>query len=205
MKNILMFLVAVLMSCHLIAQNTVTGTVIDGSDNTPVIGASVLVKGTTNNGSVTDINGQFSLKVPATANTLVISSVGYKTQEVNIIGKKVIKVTLMPDTKQLEEVVVVGYGVQKKKLVTGATLQIKGDNVEKLNTTSALTALQSQSPGVNIIQSSGQPGEGFKVNIRGMGTIGDSQPLYVIDGVAGVDMLPMVSSWLLLNLVRLAK
>jgi TonB-linked SusC/RagA family outer membrane protein len=188
MKNILMFLVAVLMSCHIIAQNTVTGTVIDGSDNTPVIGASVLVKGTTNNGAMTDINGQFTLKVPAGSNTLVISSVGYKTQEVNIAGKKVIKVTLLTDTKQLEEVVVVGYGVQKKKLVTGATLQIKGDNVEKLNTTSALTALQSQSPGVNIIQSSGQPGEGFKVNIRGMGTIGDSQPLYVIDGVAGVDI-----------------
>jgi outer membrane receptor protein involved in Fe transport len=162
---------------------------------------------------------------------LVISSVGYKTQEVNIAGKKVIKVTLLTDTKQLEEVVVVGYGVQKKKLVTGATLQIKGDNVEKLNTTSALTALQSQSPGVNIIQSSGQPGEGFKVNIRGMGTIGDSQPLYVIDGVAGVDIntlnpadiesidvlkdaasalsmvlvLPMVSFWLLQNLVSLVR
>ena len=188
MKNILMFLVAVLMSCHIIAQNTVTGTVVDGSDNTPVIGASVLVKGTTNNGAMTDINGQFTLKIPAGKNTLVISSVGYKSQEVNVAGKKVIKVTLMPDTKVLDEVVVVGYGVQKKKLVTGATLQVKGDDLTKLNTTGALDALQSQSPGLNIVQGSAQPGEGYKVNIRGMGTIGSYSPLYVIDGAAGGDI-----------------
>lgn len=187
MKNILMFLVVVLMSCHIIAQNTVTGTVIDGSDNSPIIGASVMVKGTTL-GITSDINGQFSLKVPAGKNTLVISSVGYKTQEVNISGKKVIKVTLAPDTKQLEEVVVVGYGVQKKKLVTGATLQVKGENLERLNTTGALDALQSQSPGVNIVAASGQPGDSYKVNIRGMGTMGAYAPLYVIDGAAGGDI-----------------
>jgi len=187
MKNILMFLVAVLMSCHIIAQNTVTGTVIDGSDNTPIIGASVMVKGTTL-GITSDINGQFSLKVPAGKNTLVISSVGYKTQEVNISGKRVIKVTLATDTKQLEEVVVVGYGVQKKKLVTGATLQIKGSDITKLNTTGALDALQSQSPGLNIVQSSAQPGSGYKVNIRGLGTKNSYSPLYVIDGAAGGDI-----------------
>jgi len=187
MKNILMFLVAVLMSCHIIAQNTVTGTVIDGSDNTPIIGASVMVKGTTL-GITSDINGQFSLRVPAGKNTLVISSVGYKTQEVNISGNKVIKVTLASDTKQLEEVVVIGYGVQKKKLVTGATLQIKGSDIAKLNTTGALDALQSQSPGLNIVQSSAQPGEGYKVNIRGLGTKNSYSPLYVIDGAAGGDI-----------------
>jgi len=187
MKNILMFLVAVLMSCHIIAQNTVTGSVIDGSDNTPIIGASVMVKGTTL-GITSDINGQFSLKVPAGKNTLVISSVGYKTQEVNISGKKVIRVTLAPDTKQLEEVVVIGYGVQKKKLVTGATVEIKGDAVAKLNTTQVLGALQSQSPGVNIQSISGQPGDGFKISIRGAGTNGNTAPVYVIDGVSGGDI-----------------
>jgi TonB-dependent SusC/RagA subfamily outer membrane receptor len=82
----------------------------------------------------------------------------------------------------------VGYGVQKKKLVTGATVQVSGDNLQKLSTTNALGALQSQSPGVNITQSSGQPGEGFKVVIRGLGTVGSSGPLYVIDGVAGGDI-----------------
>jgi TonB-linked SusC/RagA family outer membrane protein len=84
--------------------------------------------------------------------------------------------------------VVVGYGVQKKKLVTGATVQVSGENLQKLNTTNALGALQSQSPGVNITQSSGQPGEGFKVVIRGLGTVGSAGPLYVIDGVAGGDI-----------------
>jgi TonB-dependent SusC/RagA subfamily outer membrane receptor len=187
MKNIFMFLVAVLLSCHLIAQNTVTGVVIDGTDNSPMIGASVMVKGTTV-GAVTGINGDFTLKVPAGKSILVISSVGYKTQEVSVAGKKTVKVTLQADNKVLDEVVVVGYGVQKKKLVTGATVQVKGDNLAKLNTTGALDAMQSQSPGVNIVQSSGQPGDGYKVNIRGLGTMGSYAPLYVIDGAAGGDI-----------------
>ena len=88
----------------------------------------------------------------------------------------------------LEEVVVVGYGTQKKKLVTGSTVQVKGADLTRLSTVSALDALQSQTPGVNIIQSNGQPGEGFKVTVRGLGTVGDSSPLYVIDGVAGGDI-----------------
>ncbi|MGM9778718.1 MAG: TonB-dependent receptor plug domain-containing protein, partial [Prevotella sp.] len=89
---------------------------------------------------------------------------------------------------ELEEVVVVGYGVQKKKLVTGATVEVKGENIAKLNTTQALGALQSQTPGVNIQASSGQPGDGFKVTIRGAGTNGNTAPLYVIDGVSGGDI-----------------
>lgn len=187
MKNMLMFLVAILMSCHLIAQNTVTGIVIDGTDNSPMIGASVQVKGTTD-GIITDVNGNFSIKVPSGKSILVISSVGYSSQEVNITGKRSVRVVLQQNTQSLDEVVIMGYGVQKKKLVTGATLQVTGDKLQKLNTTSPLTALQSQSPGVSIVQSSGQPGSSFKVNIRGMGTIGASAPLYVIDGSAGGDI-----------------
>ncbi len=85
----------------------------------------------------------------------------------------------------LDEVVVVGYGVQKKKLVTGATVQVKGENIAKLNTTNPLSALQGQTPGVNIVSTSGQPGAGMSVTIRGLGTVGNSQPLYLIDGVGG--------------------
>ena len=88
----------------------------------------------------------------------------------------------------LDEVVVVGYGIQKKKLVTGATVEVKGEDIAKLNTTQALGALQSQSPGVNIQAVSGQPGDGFKINIRGAGTNGNTAPVYVIDGVAGGDI-----------------
>lgn len=89
------------------------------------------------------------------------------------------------DSQSLDEVVVVGYGVQKKKLVTGATLQVKGENIQKLNTTNPLGALQSQSPGVNIVANSGQPGKSFDINIRGAGTNGSTTPLYIIDGVEG--------------------
>lgn len=169
-----------------IAQTvTISGNVKD-SAGVPVIGASVLEKGTTN-GIITDFDGNFTLSVENNS-TLVISFVGYKTQEIIVNGQTSFNVILKEDTEVLEEVVVVGYGVQKKKLVTGATVQVKGDDLQKLNTVSALGALQSQSPGVNITQSSGMPGEGYKVNIRGMGTIGSSAPLYVIDGVAGGDI-----------------
>lgn len=87
--------------------------------------------------------------------------------------------------QDLNEVVVVGYGTMKKKLLTGATVQIEGDDIQRLNTTTPLGALQSQSPGVMITQNSGMPGEDYKVTIRGLGTTGSSSPLYVIDGVAG--------------------
>ncbi len=161
------------------SQN-ITGTVVDDLGE-PVIGANIRVKGTTN-GTITDLDGKFSLNTPA-GSTLEISFVGYATQTVKAAAN--MSVTLKEDSQSLEDVVVVGYGVQKKKLVTGATVQVKGDDLSKLSTTSALTAMQSQTPGVMIMQNSGQAGEGFKVNIRGIGTTGNSDPLYVIDGVAG--------------------
>jgi TonB-linked SusC/RagA family outer membrane protein len=120
--------------------------------------------------------------------TLVISYIGFETQEIAVGNQSTINVTMKEDNTSLEEVVVIGYGVQKKKLVTGATVQVKGDDIAKLNTTSALTAMQSQSPGVQIVQANGQAGNSFKVNIRGIGTTGDSSPLVIIDGVAGGDL-----------------
>jgi len=158
---------------------TVKGTVSDAMG--PVIGATVMEKGTTN-GAVTDFDGNFSLNVKPGA-TLVISYVGFLTQEIAVGNQTDFNITLKEDSKSLEEVVVVGYGVQKKKLVTGATVQVKGEDIAKLNTTNALTAMQASSPGVNITQSSSQPGKGFKVNIRGVGTIGESSPLLIIDGI----------------------
>ena len=162
-------------------SKTVTGTVRDAGG--PVIGATIMEKGTSN-GTVTDLDGNFSLNVQPGA-TLVISYVGYKTQEIAVGSQSNITIDLTEDADVLEEVVVVGYGVQKKKLVTGATVQVKGDDIAKQNTTNALEAMQSATPGVQITQSSSQPGKGYKVYIRGMGTIGDNSPLYVIDGVAG--------------------
>ena len=166
------------------ATKKITGTVVDAQG--PVIGASVMEKGTTN-GTVTDFDGNFALNVNPGA-TIVISYIGYETQEIKVGNQSNINITLNEDDAVLEEVVVVGYGVQKKKLVTGATVQVKGEEIAKLNTTSALEAMQSSTPGVQITQSSSQPGKGYKVYIRGIGTTGDSSPLYVIDGVAGGDI-----------------
>jgi len=168
-------------SVEAVQQTTkkVTGTVTDSQG--PVIGASVVEKGTTN-GVVTDFDGNFTMNVKPGA-ILVVSYIGYTTQEVATGNQSTFNITLQEDNALLEEVVVVGYGVQKKKLVTGATVQVKGEDIAKLNTTNALTAMQASSPGVNITQSSTQPGKGFKVNIRGVGTIGTSSPLLIIDGI----------------------
>lgn len=169
------------------SNTKVKGVITSGADGLPLIGVNVVEKGTTN-GTVTDFDGNFELTVSSNA-VLDISYIGFLSQEVKIVaGKTTYNVVLKEDSQALDEVVVVGYGVQKKKLVTGATVQVSGDNLQKLSTTNALGALQSQSPGVNITQSSGQPGEGFKVVIRGLGTVGSSGPLYVIDGVAGGDI-----------------
>jgi TonB-linked SusC/RagA family outer membrane protein len=161
---------------------TVRGTVNDEAGE-PVIGASVQVQGT-KAGAVTDLNGGFSVQASSNA-TLIISYVGFVTEKVNVQGRNDIKITLKEDVTTLNDVVVIGYGVQKKKLVTGATVQVKGEEIAKMNTTNALEAMQSSSPGVQITQSSSQPGKGYKVYIRGIGTTGNSSPLYVIDGVAG--------------------
>ena len=166
------------------ASKKITGTVVDAQG--PVIGASVVEKGTTN-GTVTDFDGNFSLSVKPGA-TIVISFIGYETQEIKVGTQDNYQVTMKDDNAVLEEVVVVGYGVQKKKLVTGATVEVKGEDITKMNTTQVLGALQSQSPGVSIQAVSGQPGDGFKVAIRGAGTNSDTKPIYVIDGVTGGDI-----------------
>ncbi len=161
----------------------VTGTVVDDLGD-PIIGANIRVKGTTN-GAVTDIDGKFSLDVAAGAQ-LEVSFIGYASQ--TVAAANGMTITLREDSQSLDDVVVVGYGVQKKKLVTGATIEVKGDAIQKLSTTQVLGALQSQTPGVNIQANSGQPGDGFKIAIRGAGTNGDTKPLYVIDGVSGGDI-----------------
>ena len=164
------------------SAQTVKGTVSDEAGE-PIIGATVKVQGS-NDATVTDFDGNFSIKASSNA-TLVFSYIGYEPQEVKVGGKSNITVTLKEDNTTLNDVVVIGYGTMKKKLVTGATVQVKGEDIAKMNTTSALEAMQSSTPGVQITQSSSQPGKGYKVYIRGIGTTGNSTPLYVIDGVAG--------------------
>lgn len=158
----------------------IIGTVVDAS-GIPVIGANVMVKGTTN-GTITDMDGKFVLEVPEGA-VLEVSYIGYVNQTINVGNNNSFNIALKEDTQKLDEVVVVGYGVQKKKLVTGATVQVKGDAIQKLNTVNPLGALQSQASGVSIVKNSGLPGESFKISVRGIGTTGNSTPLYIVDGV----------------------
>ena len=179
------FVLAAVVSHAAFAQANVkiSGVVLSGA-NEPLTGVTVMQQGTSN-GVTTDADGKYSLTVPENA-VLEASYMGFITEVMPVrAGVFVYNFTLKEDDRWLEEVVVMGYGIQKKKLITGATIQVKGENIEKLNTVNVLGALQSQSPGVYITQSSGQVGEGFNINIRGLGTTGSSTPLYVIDGVAG--------------------
>ena len=163
------------------AQNrAISGQVIDAG-KLPVIGAAVMIPGT-NTGATTDLDGKFSIQV-APGTTLEVSCIGYATIRVTAAENMVI--TLEEDNEMLEETVVIGYGTQKKKLLTGSTINITGDDIQKQNTTNALGAIYSSVPGVNIVQSSGVPGASYNITIRGLGTNGNSNPLIVIDGVAG--------------------
>ena len=162
-------------------QNVVTGTVID-VNGLPLPGASILVKGTSN-GTQTDFDGNFTIEVSNENTILVVSYIGFITKEVTIGQQSTIRITLEEDSESLEEVVVIGYGTVKKKLSTGANINVKGKDIEELTPATAMEALQGISPGVNVTQKNGQPGVGTKVYIRGIGTTGNSKPLYVVDGV----------------------
>ncbi|MGF7138166.1 SusC/RagA family TonB-linked outer membrane protein [Roseimarinus sediminis] len=163
-------------------QMEVTGKVVTADDQTPIIGATVVIKGTTR-GTTTDIDGNFSIEASA-GDLLLVSFIGYAPRELAAESSNML-IELEEEVTGLDEVVVIGYGVQKKKLNTGATTQMKGDYVQKLSTTSPLQAMQGQAPGINISSTSGQPGADMKVTIRGLGTVGNSGPLYIIDGIEG--------------------
>ena len=160
----------------------VQGQITSASDQQPLIGVAVMLEGSTI-GTITDMDGNFTLDVPSDGN-LKVSYVGYKTQVIAINGQKNLQIVMQEDLTDLDEVVVGGYGVQKKALVTGANANIKGDAISKLNTNSSMEALQGTVPGLNITRNNGAPGAGTKVTIRGMGTIGNSSPLFIVDGVA---------------------
>ncbi|MDO5421228.1 MAG: TonB-dependent receptor [Bacteroides sp.] len=163
------------------AQNiTVKGTVKDAFG--PVIGASVVQKGTSN-GIVTDMNGNFTLNVPANS-TILVSFIGYKTQEIAVAGKKQIDVTLKEDTELLDEVVVVGYGQMKRSDLTGSVVSVNEDVIKKSVVTSVDQALQGRAAGVQVQANTGMPGGSSSIRIRGVNSLNSSnEPIFVIDGV----------------------
>ncbi|MDO5971286.1 TonB-dependent receptor [Flavivirga aquimarina] len=174
----LLFLSVFILSISMYSQN-ITGTISDS--NGPLPGVNVIVKGTSN-GSVTDFDGKYSLTNVGSDAVLVFSYVGYETLEVTVGGKSIIDAVLVEDTSILNEVVVVGYGKTSRRLVTGAISSVKSEDIIKTPVTSAEQALQGQAPGVTIING-GSPGTAPQVQIRGLGTFGNSQPLYVVDGI----------------------
>ena len=169
-------------------QGKLTGTVV-GSDGEPVVGATVLIKGTTT-GTVTDVNGKFTMNAPASDAILVVSFIGLRSQEIVIGNQTSFNVTLEEDIFGIEEVVAIGYGTMKKSDLTGAVASIRSEDLVRANPTTATEALQGQVAGVNIQKLSGKPGEGYKIDIRGLSNFNESwsQPLVVIDGVMGGDL-----------------
>ncbi len=184
-----MVLLVFLLSTHDIrAQKiSISGIVTDQTTGEPLAGANVLIKGTMI-GTVTDAEGSYSVGIYEPGVTLVFSFIGYVTREILVGDQTVINVGLQFLAEDLEEIVVVGYGVQKKKLSTGATVHVEDEAIEKRHSLRIEQALQGLSPGVNITANTGQPGEALKVRIRGVGTVGNSDPLYVVDGVPTEDI-----------------
>ena len=179
MRRTAFVLLAMLLSVTVFAQTRVTGTVTDDFGE-PIIGASVVEKGNPQNGTTTNIDGQFSLNVNA-GTTLVVSYIGYVAQEVR--ANNGMTVVMHEDAQVLQDVVVIGYGVQKKSVVTASIAKVSADDLEGKTRLRAEDALKGMAAGVNVTSSSGQPGSKSMIRIRGVGTINNSEPLYIIDGM----------------------
>jgi len=170
------------MVTGIFAQHAVKGTVVDSKSQETIIGASVVVEGTTI-GTTTDFDGNFSLSAPNGNVKLKISYVGYVAVVIPVDNKGVIKVELKENTQNLDEVVVIGYGVQKKSDLTGSVSSIDADEMRSLPTSNVTQAIQGKAAGIEIVSNSGSPGASTSVKIRGTGTVNNSDPLYVVDGI----------------------
>ena len=185
-------LFALILTISLNAQeSTIKGTIVDETD-TPLIGATIQVKGTST-GAITDFDGNFILKLKKGA-TISISYIGYKPQEVKYTGQASINLKMVPDNQALDEVVVVGYGAMKRSDLTGSVASVASKDIEGFKASSVAGALGGQIAGVQITSTDGTPGAGFNINIRGVGTLtGDSSPLYIVDGFE-VDNIDNISN-----------
>jgi TonB-linked SusC/RagA family outer membrane protein len=182
MRKILIFNLMIMSLSIAFAQKTVQGTVTAKEDGQPVPGVNVVVQGTTV-GTATDFDGKYSLQLPEGQNVLAFSFIGYTTQTVTVGSQSVIDVQLESDTETLQEVVVVGYGIQNKSDLTGAIGSIKGSDLTKIPSANAVQGLMGKVAGVQVTNTSGAPGSSPVVRIRGVGTFNNSSPIYVVDGV----------------------
>lgn len=180
MRQFLLILVVLLSGGQIWAQTQVSGTVTD-NEGMPLPGVTIVQVGTTN-GTITDVDGKYTITVPADA-SLSFSYVGYETKTVPVNGKSTIDVTLTSQTNFLDELVVVGYGTQKKSVTTGAISKVKAEDLESMPVARIEQSLAGRASGITIVSNSGQPGAAATVRIRGTTTINNSNPLYVVDGV----------------------
>jgi TonB-dependent starch-binding outer membrane protein SusC len=189
-KKLTILLIFLLGLAHVFAQErTITGKVLDETGS-PLLGATVSIKGTTK-GTVTDLDGKYSIQVPSSGGTLIVSYVGYLSKEVEIGASDIIDLTMVADVKSLEEIVVVGYGVQKKSLTTGSISKIDSKEITAAPATRIDQAIQGKTAGVFMAQSSGSPGSSMSIKIRGNSSNGKNDPIYVVDGtkVSSIDFL----------------
>lgn len=173
-------ILSVSVVCYAQSDLSIIGIVHDSKTMDPIIGASVLIKGSSN-GTITDTDGKFKINANL-RDTLIVSYVGYKKKTIRVNDNTLLTILIDEEFHIIDEVVVVGYGVQRKSDITGAISSVSGDLINKTPVSSALQALQGKAAGVQIIQNSGAPGTASTIKIRGTGTINDSDPLYVVDG-----------------------
>ena len=197
MKNILNFnvrylcfvFVMLVVQCAFAQDRTITGTVTDNKQE-PLIGVNVVVKGNTSVGAITDLDGKYSLSVPEGKTTLIFSYIGYVTQEVSVGLRNTVDVVLVDDAQALDEVVVVGYGVVKKRDLVGSIASVKSQDITAVPTSNVLESMQGKIAGLDMTRSSGQPGSSFNFTIRGNRSLTASNaPLILVDGIAyGTDI-----------------
>lgn len=173
-------------------QFSVSGTIISAEDNLPLIGATILEKGTTR-GAVTDVDGSFQIDVASASAVLVVSYVGFETLEVPVGGRATLQIVLAPESRLMQEVIVTGYKREIRSEVASAITSVKARDIERLVVVGIDQALQGQAPGVMVTQVTGSPGDDIAVRIRGVGTLGNNNPLFVIDGVPTTGGLNMFS------------
>jgi|AntRauTorckE6833_2_1112554.scaffolds.fasta_scaffold00259_15 TonB-linked SusC/RagA family outer membrane protein len=193
-KGVLILVIIIWSAGHLKAQQrTITGTVFDAETSETLPGANVVIKGT-QQGTMTDTEGRFTLQISESNVTLVISFIGYEKQEVTVTGNKdAYEIALQPKAKSLDEVVVIGYGTVKKSDLTGSVSSMKGEELTKISSANPLEGMQGKLSGAQISSGSGEPGSSPIVRIRGVGTLNNANPIYVVDGVI-LDDISFLSS-----------
>jgi TonB-linked SusC/RagA family outer membrane protein len=175
-------------------QKRVTGTVTDASTGESLPGVNIVIDGTTT-GVVTDADGKYAIEVPSASSALIFSYVGYNSQKVNINGQSIINQQLIPDIQKLDEVVVIGYGTQKKKDLTTSVVSVSNKEIENRPITSAAQAIEGKAAGVQVVQPSGKPGADLSIRVRGATSVqAGNEPLYVVDGVPTTDISALNAS-----------